>query len=81
MTADTQHRHDHTFWIGLLAGTAIGAGLVMWLLPQAREELRERVSDSASHLRTLASEQYQQASTRVGETVAAVNSAVAEVTS
>lgn len=81
MTKDTQHRHNHAFWIGLLAGTGIGAGLVISLLPRARQELHERVNDSASNLRTLASEQYRKAGTRVEETVAAVNSTVGEVKS
>ena len=70
MTADTQDRHDHGFWIGLLAGTAVGAGLAMWLLPRATEELRERATEAANNLRTLAADQYQKASTLVGDAVA-----------
>ena len=81
MTADPQHRHDHTFWIGLLAGTAVGIGLAMWLLPRATEELRERATETANNLRTLAADQYQKASTRVGEAVAAAGNAVSEVKS
>jgi gas vesicle protein len=81
MTADTSHRHDHTFWIGLLAGTAIGAGLAMWLLPRATEELRDRAKEAANNLRTLAAGQYQKASTRVGEAVAAASNAVSEMKS
>lgn len=69
MTADTQDRRDPTFWIGLLAGTVVGAGLAMWLVPRATTELRQRVNESAGRLRTSASDRYQQASARVEETV------------
>ena len=76
MTADTQHRHDHTLWIGLLAGTAIGAGLAMWLLPRATGELREHVTESVNDLRTFASDPYRNATTHVEEAAAAVDTAV-----
>ena len=75
MTEDTQDsqdsrdRRDHTFWIGLLTGTLVGAGLVMWFLPHATAELRQRIDTSAKHLRTAASDRYRQASARVDETV------------
>ncbi len=68
-TRDTQDRRDHTFWIGLLTGTVVGAGLVLWILPHATAELRQRMTTSAKHLRTAASDRYRQASARVDETV------------
>jgi gas vesicle protein len=81
MTAETHDRRDDSFWIGLLAGTAIGAGLAMWLVPRATEELRERATESANHLKTLATDQYRKAATRVEEAVAAVGSSAAGVKS
>ena len=69
MNAHTQEHRDYGFVIGLLAGTCVGAGLVMWLAPRTASELRERMTDSARSLGERASEQYQQASSRVGDAV------------
>jgi gas vesicle protein len=68
MNAHTQDR-DSAFGIGLLTGTFVGAGLGMRLAPRLRSELRERMTDSARSLGKRASEQYQQASTHVGDAV------------
>ncbi len=69
MNAPTQEHRDYGFVIGLLTGTFVGAGLAMWLVPRLASEFRERMTDSARSLGRRASEQYQQASTRVGEAV------------
>jgi len=69
MNASTRTRLDHAFVIGLFTGMAAGAGLAIWLTPRLASELRERVSDSARNLGQQATEQYQQASARVGEAV------------
>jgi gas vesicle protein len=69
MNHNTQAQRGYGFVIGLLAGTAVGAGLTMWLAPAAAGEIRERVADSARTLGQRASERYQQASSRVGEAV------------
>jgi gas vesicle protein len=69
MNAHTQEHRDHGFVIGLVAGTFVGAGLMMWLAPRTASELRQRMTDSARTLGERASEQYQQATTRVGEAV------------
>jgi len=69
MNAQTQEHRDYRFAIGLLTGTVVGAGLMMWLAPRSASELRQRVTDSARGLGKQASEQYRQASTRVGEAV------------
>jgi gas vesicle protein len=69
MNEATQQRRDYRFAIGLLAGTFVGAGLAMWLAPNTVSEIRERLADSARGLGQRASDRYQQASTRVGETV------------
>jgi gas vesicle protein len=69
MNANTRDNQDYGFTIGLLAGTFVGAGLMMWLAPRVRSEVRQRLADSATDLGKRASEQYEQASTRVGEAV------------
>ena len=69
MNEHTQEHRDYGFMSGLLAGTLIGAGLAMWLVPRSASELRHRISDSAKSLGQRASKQYQQASARVGETL------------
>ncbi len=69
MNANTQERRDYGFAIGLLTGTFVGAGLMMWFAPRARSEVRQRLADSAADLGKRASEQYEQASARVGEAV------------
>lgn len=69
MNTQTQESRDYGFVLGLLTGTVVGAGLMMWLAPRLTAELRQRVTDSATALGRRASERYQQASTRVGEAV------------
>jgi gas vesicle protein len=64
-----QEHRDYGFVIGLLTGTFVGAGLAMWCAPRLASELRQRMTDSARSLGQRASEQYQQASARVGEAV------------
>lgn len=69
MNAHVQEHRDYGFALGLLTGAAVGVGLTLWLAPRVAAELRKRINDSAKNLRTRASEQYEQASTRVGEAV------------
>jgi gas vesicle protein len=69
MNAHTQESRDYRFVIGLLTGTFVGVGLAMWFAPRLTSELRERITDSARGLGQRATDQYQQASTRVGEAV------------
>ena len=49
-------RRDYRFLIGLMAGTVVGAGLAMWLAPNAASELRARVANSAKALGKRASD-------------------------
>jgi hypothetical protein len=58
------------FGAGVLAGAALGAGLMMWLAPRAAAEARRTVVDSANALREATTEGYQQAREHV---VAAMN--------
>ena len=69
MNAHTQGHRDYGFVVGLLTGTFVGAGLMMWLAPRMGSELRQRMTNAASSLGKRASEQYQQASTRAGDAV------------
>lgn len=69
MNTHTQPRHDHRFAIGLLTGACVGVGLALWFAPRSASELRQRVTDAAKGLGRLASEQYQHASSRVGDVV------------
>jgi gas vesicle protein len=67
MNAHTREHLDYGFVMGLLAGTFVGAGVVMWLAPRSASDLGERLRDSATSLGEQASARYRQASTRVGE--------------
>ena len=69
MNTNTQEHSDYRFVIGLLTGAFVGAGLAMWFAPRMGPELRRQMTDSARNLGKLASDQYQQASTRVGHAV------------
>jgi gas vesicle protein len=68
MNTQPQGPRAFGFVIGLLTGTCVGAGLAMWLAPRSASGLR-RMTDSVRRLRRRASDEYQQASTRIGETV------------
>jgi gas vesicle protein len=69
MHAQIQKDRDSGFVFGLAAGTLVGAGLAMWLVPRLASELRERATDAARNVRQRATERYQQASARVGDAV------------
>jgi len=69
MTGTAHERRDYGFVIGLMTGTIVGAGLVMWLAPRAAAELRARMSENAKYAGQLATDSYQQASARVGNAV------------
>jgi gas vesicle protein len=69
MSADIEEPRDYGFVVGLLAGTMIGAGVMMWLAPRVVAEIRGRITDSAANLRRQASDQYDQAASRVSGAV------------
>ena len=64
-----RERRDYGFLFGLMTGTFVGAGLAIWLVPRAASELRNRLTESLDDVGNRASDQLQQASARVGETV------------
>jgi len=69
MNSHEQQHRDYRFAIGLMAGTLVGAGVAVWFAPRLAAELRARLKESAESLRNRASDQYEQASTRVGDAV------------
>ena len=60
------------FLVGLMAGTAIGAGLTLAFAPRMASELGERLTESATDLGQVASRGYEQISGRVADAVATV---------
>ena len=71
-TPNTQERRDYGFAFGLITGTCVGVGLMVWLAPKATGEFK-RMMVSAQSLGRRTAEQYQQAS-------ASVDSAIGELT-
>ena len=65
---ENRHR-NYSFVMGLIAGSVVGVGLGMLFAPRAVVELRKRAADSARSLGNAASDQYHQASTRIGNAV------------
>ena len=61
--------HGSLFLVGLMAGTAIGAGLALAFAPRPGSEIRERLTKSATDLGQAASREYQRVGTRVGDAV------------
>jgi gas vesicle protein len=69
MNSYSQEQRGYGFVIGLLTGTLVGAGLAMWLAPGSVAEIRERVTDTARTIGKKASERYQQAGARLGDSL------------
>ena len=67
--AHVQDHRSYGFGTGLLAGTLVGAGLLMWLAPRIASELRQRATETANRLRQHAKERYRDASGQVGDAV------------
>ena len=66
---DAQNTRDRGFFIAVIAGGVIGAGLAMYFAPRAASELRKRMSGSARNLRDAATRQYEGNSARVSDGV------------
>lgn len=69
MDTPTKPPRDYKLAIGFLAGTAVGAGLILWLAPRTASELRERMTKAAKGLRKRTSDRYEDASARVSEAI------------
>lgn len=67
MDDPTQEHRDYGFVIGLMAGTVVGAGLMLWLAPRMISEIGQRMSETAKSLRQRAADEYDRASTRASE--------------
>ena len=50
MNAPLERSRESGFGLGLLLGTCVGAGLVLWLAPRMGAEIRQRATDSAKGL-------------------------------
>jgi gas vesicle protein len=70
MDSDTQRPGDYRFALGLLAGTVVGAGLVMWLAPRTTSEIRKRITDSAKKFGTQTSDEFTRRARGVRDDVA-----------
>jgi hypothetical protein len=66
MNQMTQERRPFRFTLGLLAGTAVGAGLTMWLAPRMTAEIRGRVEDAVESFGERAATRFEAASVQVG---------------
>lgn len=72
--------HGGSFLMGLITGSAIGAGLAIYFALRLASELRQRVTDSTTDLRNAASEGLQNVATRVADAVDRVVDVADDVT-
>jgi gas vesicle protein len=72
--------HGGSFLLGVITGSAIGAGLAVYFSPRLALELRQRVTDSTTALRNAASERFQGVATRVADVVDRVADVADDVT-
>jgi len=77
---DNNTNHGGSFLMGLITGSAIGAGLVVYFAPRLALELRQRVTDSTTDLRNAASERVQGVATLVADVVEHVADVADDVT-
>jgi gas vesicle protein len=77
---DNNTNHGGRFLMGLITGSAIGAGLAIYFAPRLASELRQRITDSTADLRNAASEGLQDVATRVADVVERVADVADDVT-
>jgi gas vesicle protein len=77
---DHNTNHGGSFLMGLITGSAIGAGVAIYFAPRLALELRQRVTDSTTSLRNAASEGLQGVASRVADVMDGVADAAADVT-
>jgi gas vesicle protein len=65
MNQMTQDRRPFGFALGLLAGTAVGAGLTMWLAPRVTAEIRGRIEEAVESFGDRAATRLEAASAQV----------------
>lgn len=80
MNDSTRNSGDYGFIMGLFAGTVVGAGLMMWLVPKATSELRQRVTTSATALGERATALGERASEKYQQTTAQLDEQFSELT-
>jgi gas vesicle protein len=69
MNAPLERPRDSGFGLGLLIGTCVGAGAVLWLAPRMTAEIRQRATDSAKNLGQRASEHYRRGGAHLSDAV------------
>ncbi len=72
MNQTTQEHRPFSFALGLLAGTAVGAGLTMWLAPRVTSEIRARVEQSLESFGERAATRFEAASAQVSKVAAEI---------
>jgi gas vesicle protein len=77
---DNNMNHGGRFLMGLIVGSAIGAGLVAYFSPRVASELRQRMAHSTNDLRNAASTGLQNVATRVAGVVDRVADVADDVT-
>lgn len=68
-TQDNTTKHGGGFLMGLITGSAVGAGVALYFAPRLASELRQRVADSTTDLQNAASEGLQNVAVRVADVV------------
>src|ERR1051325_3827589 len=69
MESSSERSGSYPFFLGVMTGTVVGAGLALWLTPGSVDELRDRVTGSVRPLGQRASAGYDEARGRVGTAV------------
>jgi gas vesicle protein len=65
----SENIRDGGFFIGVIVGGVVGAGLAMYFAPRAASELRKRMSSSARNVGDAATKWHRRASARVSDSV------------
>ena len=78
---DSNTNHGGRFLMGLITGSAIGAGLAIYFAPRLASELRQRVTDSTTDLRNAASARFRDVATRAAGVVDRVADVADDMTS
>jgi gas vesicle protein len=78
---DNETKHGGRFLIGLVTGSAIGAGLALCFVPRLALELRQRLTDSTTDLQNAAADGLQNVANHVADVVDRVADVADDVTS